>query len=203
MVLLLEQCRFIVKRYHEAHSLIRVCADFVQEFPNSVSRSNHAILNLILKIQKWTRWFTVLGISIYGDIAKNVTERSTTSSQWLAQQVGFSYTSTYCKAIRFMENSKDLSIVLLLHTWWCFLFDMFFLSDETWFHLHDYKNAQIWTMSLHPLKIGIIRVISCKCVADQFFWDNYYRGISGGGVCSTDGSIPPTKTKSEKPRKRA
>ncbi len=49
MVLLLEQRAFIVKWYYETCLLKYVCDTFIQEFPNSVSPSNHAILNLILK----------------------------------------------------------------------------------------------------------------------------------------------------------
>ncbi len=47
MVLPLEQCAFIVKWYCETHSLKSVHDDFIQEFLNSVSSSNYAILNLI------------------------------------------------------------------------------------------------------------------------------------------------------------
>ncbi len=47
IVLLLEQCVFIVKQYYETHSLKHVRNDFMQEFPNFVSPSNHATLNLI------------------------------------------------------------------------------------------------------------------------------------------------------------
>ncbi len=47
MILSPEQCAFIVKWYYEAHSLKSTCDDFIQEFLNSVSPSNRAILNLI------------------------------------------------------------------------------------------------------------------------------------------------------------
>ncbi len=51
IVLLLEQCAFIVKRYYETHSLKCIRDDFTQEFPNFVSSLNHAILNLIKKFK--------------------------------------------------------------------------------------------------------------------------------------------------------
>ncbi len=51
MVLLLQQRAFIVKQCIK-HLLKRVCDNFIQEFPNSVSPPGHVILNLIFKKSK-------------------------------------------------------------------------------------------------------------------------------------------------------
>ncbi len=51
-VLSLEQCAFILKQYYETNLLKRVCDEFIQEFPNSKSPSNLAVLNLFKKLEK-------------------------------------------------------------------------------------------------------------------------------------------------------
>ncbi len=51
MVSSLEQCAFIVKWYHETHSLKCVPTDLIQEFLNSICQSNLTILNLLTKIE--------------------------------------------------------------------------------------------------------------------------------------------------------
>ncbi len=63
---------FIKKWYHETRLLKRVHNDFIQKFPNSVSLSNNAILNLIKTIwkQTYTRWFTMLGMTANGDFGE-------------------------------------------------------------------------------------------------------------------------------------
>ncbi len=109
MVLWLEQCVFIVKWYHETHSLKLVHHDFIQEFPNSVSLSNHAKLNLIKFENEYTLddlpfslsdllcsgWPSVVISEKRKAITKNVTEHPTASSRWLAQQVGLLHMLTY------------------------------------------------------------------------------------------------------------
>ncbi len=75
MVVSIEQRLFIVKQCYKIHLSKCVCDDFIQEFPNSLSLSNHAVLNLIKKCENKhactdlpyseKREFTVLQMSIY------------------------------------------------------------------------------------------------------------------------------------------
>ncbi len=82
MVLSLEQGAFIVKRYYETHSLKHVCNNFIEEFSNSVSPSNHAILNSIKKFEN-------------EHTLDNLPAMPTTLSWWLGQRISLSHMPTY------------------------------------------------------------------------------------------------------------
>ncbi len=77
-----------MKWYYETHSLKRVCDDFIQEFLNSASSSNHAVLNLITKFENEHTLYDLSHLgrpSVVTPVkrevsAKNVVECHTTSS---------------------------------------------------------------------------------------------------------------------------
>ncbi len=157
MILSQEQCAFIVKQYYGTHLLKCVCADFIQEFPNSVSPSNNAILNLMKKIENKCALhdlpqlgcLSVVTTEKREAIAKNVTEHPAISSKWLMQKVGLSHISTYhtLYSSLLIQNFNSTRVKV---SWFTkkkqfvnvLVFDMFFFSDEVWFHLDGYINVQ-------------------------------------------------------------
>ncbi len=172
MVLSLEQRVFIVNWDYETHSLKRVCDDFILEFPNSVSLSNHKILNLIKNFENkhifndlpHSGWVSVVISEKMKVIAKNDTEHLTTSSQ-LVKQVGLSHTLTYhtlCSIaytyqisiqheLKPADSPKRAKFCQRLCHYTCgdvSVFDTFFFSNEVWFHLDRYINGQnyrVWS----------------------------------------------------------
>ncbi len=137
---------FIVKWYYETHSLKRVCDDFIQEFLNSVSLSNHAVLNLIFKKSKMNTGSMIYHIQDNHLWWPQRKERSDCKEchrmrHHIITTIGAAgrafthidilytlfhslpiqnFDSTWIKASWFDENTRVLPMASSLHTQWCF-----------------------------------------------------------------------------------
>ncbi len=204
---------FIIKCYYQTGSLKRVRETFEVEFPDVSPPGNKAILHIV---KKFENHHTVSDLRRSGrtsvrteeskeKIRNVVTATPSLSSRRVAQQVGLSHTSTYremrsfaypykiCVQQELKEADSPRRIEFcnwLLHyvrntrT----VLDYVYFSDEAWFHLDGFVNAQnyrVWsaenphcfrTTSLHPLKIGVWAAISRKRIIGPIFFSSTITG---------------------------